>query len=187
MKPLIKIVFLLVILMMASNSCRKIEEFPPEPWIQFLAFEKILNPVDSVFDRGVLKFEYRDGDGDLGLAKKDTLPPFNFGSKYYYNLIIDFYELRNGVETRVPLTFYNPETEQFDTIPLSARIPKLVPSGAVKSISGDIYDTLFMFNYNSDFDTLFFKFYIIDRALNESNQEVTPYIIRKFIKPSMGQ
>ena len=87
--------------------------------------------------------------------------------------------MQNGVETEVPLTFYNPGTQEFDTISLSARIPLLVPKNVKRSISGDIFDTLFMYNYNSDFDTLFFKFYIVDRALNESNVETTPYIVRK--------
>ena len=83
------------------------------------------------------------------------------------------------METEVPLVFYNSETETFDTVYLSARIPLLTPKGTNKAISGDIYDTLFIYNYYSDFDTLFLKFRIVDRALNESNVEQTPYIVRK--------
>jgi hypothetical protein len=83
------------------------------------------------------------------------------------------------VETPVYLTFYNAVTQQFDTVFLSARIPLLTPKGSNKSISGEIHDTLFIYNYNSPYDTLFFKFNIIDRALNESNQERTEYIVRR--------
>lgn len=179
MKLLLKIIFLsLVIIGVANSACRKLDEYPPEPWIQFSSFEAFLNTTDSIFDRGVLKFEYQDGDGDIGLAKGDTLPPYNYGSQYYYNLIIDYFEVRNGIETQVPLTYYNPNTQKFDTVSLSARIPLLIPKNVKKSISGDIYDTLFMYNYNSEFDTLFFEFYIIDRAFHESNRERTPYIRR---------
>ncbi len=180
MKDWIKIVLISVILLaMAAVSCRRINEYPPEPEIKFSQFEKMYNATDSIYDRGILKFEYTDGDGDLGLEPGDTFPPFNYESKYYYNLIIDYYELRKGVETEVPLTYYNPTTGGYDTISLSARIPLLVDKNVTRSISGDIFDTLFMYNYNSNYDTLFFKFYIVDRALHESNVEQTPYIIRK--------
>jgi hypothetical protein len=78
MKFFIKIGLILAILSVATViSCMRIKEFPPEPSISYLTFEKILNVTDSVYDRGVLKFEYTDGDGDIGLAKWDTLPPFN--------------------------------------------------------------------------------------------------------------
>jgi len=83
------------------------------------------------------------------------------------------------VETPVTITVYNNETEQYDTIYLSARVPLLTPKGSNKAISGEIYDTVFIYNYYSDFDTLFLKFRLVDRDLNESNIESTPYIVRK--------
>jgi len=181
MKFSIKISLILSALaILAFISCKRMEEFPPEPVISYLDFVRIFNETDSIYDRGILKFEFTDGDGDLGLAKGDTFPPFNPGSKYYYNLIIDYFEVRNGVETPVALTFYNSETEQFDTVYLSARIPLLTPKGSNKALSGEINDTIFIYNYYSDYDTLFIKFKIVDRALHESNLESTPYIVRKF-------
>lgn len=180
MKILIKIKFILpVMVFLAVISCKRTEEYPPEPVISFLEFERLLNPEFNIYDRGILKFEFTDGDGDIGLEKKDTFPPFNPGSQYYYNLIIDYYEVRNGVETYVPLVFFNASTQTFDTVYLSARIPLLTPLGTNKALSGEIHDTLFIYNYNSEFDTLFLKFYIIDRALNKSNMERTGYIIRR--------
>jgi len=181
MKFPIKISLILsVLVILAVISCKRIDEYPPEPAITYLDFEKIFNETDSIYDRGILKFEFTDGDGDLGLAKSDTFFPFNPGSKYYYNLIIDYFEVRNGVETPVWLTFFNSETQEFDTIYLSARIPLLTPKGSNKALSGEINDTIFIYNYYSDFDTLFLKFRIVDRALHESNIETTPYIVRKF-------
>ena len=181
MKFSIKIGLILSILFVpAVFSCMRMEEFPPEPSISYLTFEKIFNETDSIYDRGILKFEFTDGDGDIGLTKIDTFPPFNPGSKYYYNLIIDYFEVRNGVETAVPLTFFNSETQTFDTVYLSARIPLLTPKGSNKALTGEIYDTLFIYNYFSDFDTLFLKFKIVDRALHESNLERTDYIVRKY-------
>jgi hypothetical protein len=181
MKFTIKIGLILpTLVVLALISCKRIEEFPPEPSISYLNFEKIFNETDSIYDQGILKFEFTDGDGDIGLAKSDTFPPFNPGSKYYYNLIIDYWEVRNGIETAVPLTFFNSETQTFDTVYLSARIPLLTPKGSNKALTGDIYDTLFIYNYYSDFDTLFLKFKIVDRALHESNLERTDYIVRKY-------
>jgi len=159
-------------------SCMRMEEYPDEPVITYMDFEKIFNVTDSVYDRGVLKFEFTDGNGDIGLDANDTFPPFKPGTRYYYNLIIDYYEVRNGVETPVDITVYNAVTEQYDTVYLSARIPPLIPKGINKALSGDIYDTVFIYNYYSDYDTLFLKFRIVDRALNESNVETTPYIVR---------
>ncbi len=171
--------FISILAVVAVISCKRIDQYPPEPVIKYLAFEKLYNVNDSIYDRGVLKFEFTDGDGNIGLNENDTFPPFNPGSKYYYNLIIDYYEVRNGIETEVPLTFFNAGTQQYDTIYLSARIPPLTPYGSDHDISGEIYDSLFIYNYNSDFDTLFLKFYIVDRLLNESNVERTEYIVRR--------
>ena len=180
MKNRVKLILIMSLLIgVAGISCKRIDEYPIEPVIKYMAFEKMFNETDSIYDRGILKFEYTDGDGDLGLAKKDTFPPYNPGSKYYYNLLIDFYEVQNGVETPVTLTFWDAINEKFDTVYLSARIPQLTPKGSNRSISGDIYDTLFIYNYNSPYDTLFFKFRIVDRALHESNEERTEYIVRK--------
>lgn len=180
MKSLIKIHLILILLLLtAIISCRKLEQFPIEPSIEFLAFEKIYNSTDSVYDQGVLKLSFKDGDGDIGLHKYDTFPPFNPGSKYYYNLVITFFELQNGQLKEIPLVFYNPTTQTWDTIPLSARIPYLTPDGANKSISGEIYDTLFIYNYNSDFDTLQLEAFIYDRSLHKSNTVNTGLIVRK--------
>jgi hypothetical protein len=179
MKPGIKLSLILpAIGILVFISCKRLEEYPIEPVITFKNFEKIYNETDSIYDRGVLTFEFTDGDGDLGLTDADTFPPFNSGSKYYYDLLIDYWELRDGVETRVPLTFYNSETETYDTVSLSARIPLLTPEGVNKAISGEVYDTIFIYNYFSDYDTLFLKFQLVDRALHESNVERTPYIVR---------
>lgn len=154
------------------------QKYPDIPRIEYLGFEKIYNPDLELFDRGVLSFSYEDGDGDIGLNSGDTFPPYNPGSEYHYNLVITYFEMQNGILTEVPILWYNPQTEEFDTLSLSARIPDLTPDGVNKSISGEIYDTLFIYNFNSDFDTLKFDAYIVDRALNKSNTISTPLFVR---------
>lgn len=172
------ILFVLIFVLPAAVSCRKVEKYPPIPQIQYMGFEKIYNPDLEIYDRGVLSFSFQDGDGDIGLNSTDTFPPFNASSQYHYNLIITYYEMQNGVIKEVPILWYNPQTEQYDTLTLSARIPNLTPDGINKSISGEIYDTLFIYNFNSSFDTISFDAYIFDRALNASNTISTPLIVR---------
>ena len=172
------VLFVVTAVILASAACKKIEKFSETPHIEFISFHKIYNSELGLYDRGVLSFSFEDGDGDIGLNSGDTLPPFNAGSEYHYNLIIDYFELQNGELVKVPIVWYNSETEQYDTLTLSARIPNLTPEGINKAISGEIYDTLFIYNFNSDFDTIQFEAYIYDRALHESNTISTPLIFR---------
>lgn len=174
-----KIQLILVILLVAVlGSCKKVEKFPDVPRIEFLDFTKLYNPDLEIYDRGVLRFSFEDGDGDIGLNNGDTMPPFNPGSDYHYNLIITYFELQHGELVEVPILWFNPQTEQYDTLSLSARIPNLTPGGVNKAINGEIQDTLFIYNFNSVFDTIMFEAYIIDRALHKSNSISTPLIVR---------
>ena len=172
------LLFLIIILITGFGSCKKLKEFPDIPHIGYIGFIKIYNPDLEIYDRGVLAFSFEDGDGDIGLNTGDTAPPFNASSKYHYNLIITYFEMQNGVLTEVPILWFNPQTGQYDTLTLSARIPNLTPQGINKAINGEIQDTLFIYNFNSTFDTIKFEAYIIDRALHESNTITTPLIVR---------
>lgn len=139
--------------------CKKMEDFPDEPHIEFESFTKLYNAQNEVL-KGVLRFSFTDGDGDIGLTPADTVPP------YEYNLFIDYYEKRDGTFEKV----------EFNEITLNARIPLLTPEGAVKSVEGSIEDTIDV-NYYSPYDTIKLEFYIVDRALHESNKVETPEII----------
>lgn len=172
------ILFVLIAFILGFVSCKKVQKFSEIPRIEYIHFEKIYNPDLGISDRGVLSFSFEDGDGDIGLNNNDTLPPFNASSEYHYNLIITYFEMQNGELVEVPILWYNPQTEQYDTLSLSARIPNLSPLGTNKAINGEIHDTLFIYNYNSTFDTIKFEASIYDRALHESNTISTPLIIR---------
>jgi hypothetical protein len=88
---------------------------------------------------------------------------------YDYNLFINYYELQNGDSVRVVIS---------DSNEFNARIPMLTPRGSNKSISGIIEDTLFMYNYQSTFDTIMFDAYLVDRSLHESNVINTGWFLR---------
>ena len=93
-------------------------------------------------------------------------------------MIIDYYEKQNGKWELVPLVFPNQGTGENDTLTFSVRIPYLTPSGGNQSIKGVIQDTMFIYNPLSDFDTIKFSVYIIDRALHKSNMVETDEIVR---------
>ena len=76
--------------------------------------------------------------------------------------------MQQGVLTEVPIVWYNSQTGQYDTLTLSARIPNLTPDATNKAISGEIQDTMYIYNFNSVFDTLKFEAFIYDRALNKT-------------------
>ena len=58
----------------------------------------------------------------------------------------------------------------------NARIPILTPDDNIKAIKGIIVDTLPL-NPKPAYDTIRLKFFIYDRALNQSNIDSTPPII----------
>lgn len=157
------------------SACKKYDEFPPEPAIEFLDFT-LLRDAQGLDQRGVLRFGFSDGDGNIGLFDNDTLPPFD------YNLFIRYFERQNGEFREVFLitpTYINDSTIVYDTSNFNGRIPDLMPAGKNKAISGEIEDTLFVNNPLSTFDTIMFEVYIQDRDLNKSNVIQTPAIVIK--------
>jgi len=153
-------------------SCSKKEDYPDVPHIVYESFIKIHN-FQNIDEKGILEFSFTDGDGDIGLYSWETSPP------YEYNLFITYFEKQNGEFKEVILTYYNDSTQQYDTNYYHSRIPIINRTGEVKALKGKIEIELFINNYFSDFDTIRFDAYIMDRALNESNTITTPEIIVK--------
>ncbi len=148
-------------------SCKKPEQYPVIPYIEYTDFTKISNN-RGVDEKGILKFSFTDGDGDIGLAPSDTLSPFNPGSQFYYNLFITYYEKQHGIYVAVNLPMTN-----------NSRIPVITPTGQNKSIKGFVEIELFINNPSTTFDTIAYDVTIADRAFNLSNTIRTPDIIVK--------
>jgi hypothetical protein len=166
------IIILLLLLTYSITGCLKQEVFPVEPQITFNGFTKIQDST-GIDNRGVIEIGYTDGDGDIGLADSDTVPPYD------YNLFMTYFEKQNGLFKQVEIVYFNDSTNQFDTLNMNARIPMLTPEGRHKAIKGIIQDTIFINNPLSSHDTIRFDIYIKDRALNVSNTVSTPEIIVK--------
>lgn len=169
-----------LLIAMTVFACRRFEEYPPEPSITYMGFAVELDTTNRTIDYGTLSFGYLDGDGDIGLDENDTISPFGAGDEYYYNLIISYFEIQHGDTVRVfPLT---PNADDsYDTTSFNARIPRLLDaSQGERSVEGVINYRMLINNPFSDFDTIMFRAYIIDRALHKSNEIKTDLIIRNY-------
>jgi len=145
------------------TSCVKQESFSDTPEISYRNF-LLQFDTGQYAKRGILSFNFQDGDGDLGLNPGDTFSPYNRGGDYYYNLVIRYFEKRDTGWVEVIL---DP--------PYSARIPVLNPDYPGKAIKGFISDTLTL-DPAPDYDTVKFECFIYDRALNQSNVLTIPDI-----------
>jgi len=164
---------MVILLIVVLGACKKAETYPIIPEIKLESYLRLYNSNLNVYDRGVLKISFTDGDGDIGLRQEETQPPYD------YNFYISYFEIQNGDTVRVYPTITDPATGNIDTLTFDQRIPMLTPIGSIKSIEGEIEDTLQAYNFNSTFDTIMFEAYIIDRAFHKSNTVITPLIVRK--------
>lgn len=164
--------------MLLGLTCKKKEVYPPIPSIEYktATFYRNAEGVDTLI---VLVFSFKDGDGDLGLDGTDTLPPYNAvldangknTNSYYYNLYIDYLEQINGTFQHVTLPFST------DTLRYLYRFENITPEGRHKAIRGDIEIKISPSPFPNPSDTVMYRFYIYDRALNKSNEaESVPLI-----------
>jgi len=161
---IVRTLVVVFIVLAAIVSCRKIEQLPPEPYVEFTSFE-IFDTTDilgNVAKGGRLKFYFEDGDGDLGLQE----PSGNQNDTT--NLFLKLYRKKNGV--MVPA----PDNDPLE--PSDYRIPYLVRLGQNKILKGTVAAT-FMYLFYTPQDTIMYDFYIVDRASNESNTASTSEII----------
>jgi len=146
-------------LIIAVVSCFKLEQYPPEPQIEFIDFT-FVDTVDGLENRvlnGTLHFSFVDGDGDIGF---DTIQP------QQNTVFLEKFKYQNGVATSIDLL-----------IPLNYFVPKFVTEGNRKTLKGEIIINDLDENYPFNGDTVFYKFYIVDRAGNVSNIDSTGNLI----------
>jgi hypothetical protein len=157
--------FIIIIILTAlTASCKKIEQLPATPYIEFRSFA-IFDTTDILGNSargGRLKFYFEDGDGDLGLTA-----PTEYQTDTT-NLFFTLYRKTGGVMVPVP--------DNDPLKPSSYRIPYLTRQGQNKILKGTISVT-FLYLFYGPSDTIKYDFYIKDRAENESNVASTSEII----------
>ncbi len=170
-----KRITILVILFatMFAIGCKKEETTPQPPVITFL--EARLSRDNAA---GVVKFEFFDENGDLGLRQEE-----NTGEQDY-NIFVDYYEKHNG-EWVLKSPIIAPSLDQpdsttikYDTTYTHLRFP-FIENEDGSPLTGDAVIDLF---YNNGYiqpyaDTFRYEIYIKDRAFQKSNTIVTSEII----------
>ena len=165
LKTIVKgIVSLSVLLIIVA--CEKVPNYSKVPEISYNSYSikrNVFNPDNAVFgDSLTLNINYKDGDGDLGLAN-DELGPSN-----PKNYIIDLQIKKNGTFTTILL---DPR--------LDGQFPKLSTDNIVGPIEGVLSNRLFIPRSSpfSPNDSIRYDIKIVDRAGNVSNTITTPPII----------
>lgn len=164
MRP-VKYIIILIIPLIFTISCRKIESLPPVPRIEFLDFS-VFDTTDilgNLCKGGRLNFYFEDGDGNLGLPTPDG------SDSDTTNLFLTLFRKVNNVMVEVP---------DGDILkPSGYRIPYMEREGQNKILKGTISITfLYLFYSPEDTDTVRYDFYLKDRDENISNTESTAEI-----------
>jgi hypothetical protein len=151
-------------LLIAFSSCKKIEQLPARPNIEFTNFT-IFDTTDILGNRakgGRLKFYFEDGDGNLGLQDPSG------GQTDSTNLFFTLFRKKNGKMVLAPPN---------DPLrPSDYRIPYMIRLGQNKILKGTISVT-FLYLFYTPADTIKYVFHIKDRAQNVSNEASTGEII----------
>jgi hypothetical protein len=146
------------------GSCRKIEQLPDTPKIEFTSFT-IFDTTDILGNSskgGRLKFHFEDGNGNLGL--QDPSGSQTDSTDMFFTLF------RKTGGRMVPAPANDPLK------PSRYRIPYMERLGQNKILKGTISVT-FLYLFYSPADTIRYDFYIKDRAQNISNTESTAEIV----------
>jgi hypothetical protein len=166
MKTMKKLVFATTITgaMILAASCRKIEELPATPRIEFQSFE-IFDTTDILGNKskgGRLKFYFEDGDGNVGLKQPQA------SGDDSTNLFFTLYKKTNGI--------MQPASKNDPLTPAAYRVPYMERLGQNKILKGTISVT-FLYLFFTTADTISYEFYLEDRDYKESNLETTSEII----------
>lgn len=124
-----QIVYCLILIVAVSlTGCVKEKQFPSQPIIEFKEFISYVGDHNTV-DSADCIINFTDGDGDIGLAKDDTVSPPNLRLKYLYKNMTDgkFYPM-DAIDS----------TTAMDTLFFDYRIPNITPDGQYKALDGNI-------------------------------------------------
>jgi hypothetical protein len=160
----IKYLIVIFIFTLSLDSCRKIEQLPSVPHIDFTSFT-VFDTTDILGNNskgGKLRFHFEDGDGDIGL---DAPAGIQTDST---DLFFTLFRKKGGIMSPAP--------DNDPLKPSAYRIPYMERLGQNKILKGTISVTFLYLFYNTS-DTIRYDFYILDRALNVSNVVSTSEIV----------
>lgn len=109
-------------------GCLKSEEFPDQPILTFKSLEQKFETVTGGIQPSrfiIIKVDFTDGDGDIGLDDTDTQSPFGQDEAHYKNYNIEFKRRTGGVWTDIDSDW-------------SYRMKRISPSGQDPTLNGEI-------------------------------------------------
>jgi hypothetical protein len=164
--PMPRIILILSLMaLIGAVGCIPRPDYPDQPVVEFV--DQTLTPDPGPFDSvAVLQFRFTDGDGDFGLDEGDTLGDFAPGSIYYYNVLVFYRELKDGVYVQRPDT---------TAVKPHARIRRLTGNDGDGPLEGDLYIAARAFPA-AGVDSIRYAVCLVDRALHVSDTVVTPAI-----------
>jgi len=148
------------------SSCIEFEEASEIPRIDFKTAQS-----DLVFDalgneskHTQLVFDIVDGDGNFGLMPEDTLYPFvgHYSHNFYFDVMVKSHN-RFVLWQGLVINFFD--------------IPYSVPQGQNKLLDARVTIDLFFPKALLSYDTLYYRFYVYDRAFNRSNIDSTYVVV----------
>ena len=167
MKQLSKLIILFSIVL--TVGCKKKDPEKVPPVITFMDANLSSDKTSSI-----VRFEFFDGDGDLGLHQDENL------GEQEFNLFVEYYEKINGVWTlKTPIidsnfnTLVTPPAWEYDTTYLHARIP-FIKNESERALEGETQVNL-LYNFNAD--TFRYEIRLKDRAFHMSNVIITTELI----------
>ncbi len=173
MRNATKIAILFTLLL--SFGCKKEDPVPVAPVITFVEANVASNNASAV-----VKLEFLDEDGDLGLKQEENV------GKQDYNVFVDYYEKLNGDWVlKSPIIVWtkditHPLGGTYDTSITNLRFPFL-ENEAQRALQGEIKLDLILdagkFVVSSGPDTIKYDIYIKDRAFHKSNVITTTDLI----------
>jgi len=148
-----------LVIFLFSFSCRKIEQLPDEPLIEFTNFA-VFDTTDLLGNDckgGKLKFYFEDGDGDLGFDEPAQ------GQTDTANLFLKLFRETDGIMEEI--------TDTTDLMrPSNYRIPYLERIGQNKILRGTVAITfVYTFYDPSDSGIFRYDFFIKDRKGHHSD------------------
>ena len=160
-----KILFLFLITATLILACEMPETVSPLPEITYKSFllENYRDSLGNQGKLGTLKFDFIDGDADIGSIIYDYDTTEESLEKKYNVFLIPFEKLPDGAYDSV------------ETQPLKYIIrynDKLNRVGQNKTVKGEIEISI-QYSIIPPQDTLRYEFYIVDRARHRSNMEYT--------------
>jgi hypothetical protein len=175
-----KFLYLCVFIVLGFGACQSPPEFSKIPEITFNNIVKYHQTKTATITSGDsinITINFQDGDGDLGLDAKDTVPPYFVDHKktaVYNNLNISMYTRKNN--QWVKLVFNS-------KLDLNAQFPRFQSGNKKSPLKGTMdYNFIIPDFTPNNFpikknDTIKFDINILDRALNKSNTITTPSLV----------